>query len=57
MSGQQLWTNGVTDGEINIVQRRPFDLLAEIDNNTIAEKRWGEDGVTQLRIPIMRSVD
>ena len=45
------------DRKVNIVQWDHSGLLADTDNNFKAEKRWGEDGMTQLRILIMRSVD
>ena len=43
-------------GESILSKEDHSSLLAEADNNSKAEKRWGQDGVTQLRIPIMRSV-
>ena len=44
-------------GESILSKEDHSGLLAEADNNSKAEKRWGEDGVTQLIIPIMRSAD
>ena len=57
MPGQQLWTNGWWMKKSILSKDDYSSLLAETDNNSKAEKRWWEDGVTQLRILIMRSVD